>query len=43
MTDNLPIKLISNNRQARYLYEITETYEAGIQLKGTEIKIYSHG
>jgi SsrA-binding protein len=32
------IKLISDNRQARHLYEILETYEAGIQLTGTEVK-----
>jgi SsrA-binding protein len=31
-------KIISDNRQARYLYEILETYEAGIELKGTEVK-----
>ena len=27
-----------NNRKARYDYEILETYECGIVLKGTEIK-----
>lgn len=32
------IKIVSDNRQARYLYEILETYEAGIELTGTEIK-----
>lgn len=32
------IKIISDNRQARFLYEILETYEAGIELKGTEVK-----
>ena len=32
------IKIISDNRQARHLYEILETYEAGIQLTGTEVK-----
>ncbi|MGF1542794.1 MAG: SsrA-binding protein SmpB [Pleurocapsa sp.] len=32
------IKIISDNRQARYLYEILETYEAGIVLVGTEVK-----
>jgi SsrA-binding protein len=32
------IKIISDNRQARHLYEILETYEAGIQLVGTEVK-----
>ncbi len=32
------IKIIADNRQARYLYEILETYEAGVQLVGTEVK-----
>jgi len=31
-------KVVCDNRQARYLYEILETYEAGIQLVGTEVK-----
>lgn len=31
-------KVISDNRQARHLYEILETYEAGIELTGTEVK-----
>ncbi|MBD2040550.1 SsrA-binding protein SmpB [Microcoleus sp. FACHB-672] len=31
-------KIVSDNRQARYLYEILETYEVGIELKGTEVK-----
>lgn len=31
-------KVISDNRQARFQYEILETYEAGIQLVGTEVK-----
>jgi SsrA-binding protein len=31
-------KIVSDNRQARYLYEILETFEAGIVLVGTEIK-----
>ncbi len=31
-------KVVCDNRQARYLYEIIETYEAGIQLVGTEVK-----
>jgi len=35
---NEGIKIISDNRQARYLYEILETYEAGIALVGTEVK-----
>ncbi|ACK66197.1 SsrA-binding protein [Rippkaea orientalis PCC 8801] len=33
-----PIKIVSDNRQARFLYEILETYEAGIALVGTEVK-----
>lgn len=31
------------NRKARYDYEIEETYEAGIVLKGTEIKSIRNG
>ena len=39
MADKNPgIKTVSDNRQARYLYEIFETYEAGIELVGTEVK-----
>ena len=36
-------KVIADNRQARYLYEILETYEAGIQLTGTEVKSIKAG
>ncbi|MDJ0702430.1 MAG: SsrA-binding protein SmpB [Leptolyngbyaceae cyanobacterium MO_188.B28] len=36
-------KVVSDNRQARYLYEILETYEAGIELKGTEVKSIRQG
>lgn len=32
------IKIVSDNRQARFLYEILQTYEAGIELQGTEVK-----
>ncbi len=32
------VKIISDNRQARHLYEIFETFEAGIELVGTEVK-----
>lgn len=32
------VKIVSDNRKARYLYEILETYEAGLQLTGTEVK-----
>ncbi len=31
-------KIVSDNRQARFQYEILETYEAGIELMGTEVK-----
>lgn len=33
-----PIKLIANNKKARYDYFIEDTYEAGISLCGTEVK-----
>lgn len=36
--DNSGFKIVSDNRQARFQYEILETYEAGIQLVGTEVK-----
>lgn len=36
-------KIVSDNRQARYLYEILETYEAGVELKGTEVKSIREG
>jgi SsrA-binding protein len=32
------IKIISDNRQARFRYEILDSYEAGVELKGTEVK-----
>jgi SsrA-binding protein len=31
-------KLVAENRKARYEYLITESYEAGIELTGTEVK-----
>jgi SsrA-binding protein len=36
-------KVISDNRQARFQYEILETYEAGIALLGTEVKSIREG
>jgi SsrA-binding protein len=36
-------KIVSDNRQARYLYEILETFEAGLELKGTEVKSIRQG
>jgi SsrA-binding protein len=32
------IKIVAQNKKARFNYEILETYEAGIELKGTEVK-----
>jgi SsrA-binding protein len=31
-------RLVSENRKARHEYFITDTYEAGLELKGTEVK-----
>lgn len=36
-------KVVADNRQARYLYEILETYEAGLVLQGTEVKSVREG
>ena len=36
-------KIVTDNRKARYLYEILETYEAGLELKGTEVKSIRQG
>ena len=38
MKENSQIKAIATNRQARRNYHISETYEAGIALRGTEVK-----
>ena len=40
---NESFKVVADNRQARFLYEILETYEAGIELKGTEVKSIREG
>ncbi|MGA7267132.1 MAG: SsrA-binding protein, partial [Aestuariivirga sp.] len=32
------IKVISDNRRARYDYEILQAFEAGIELQGSEVK-----
>ena len=37
------VKTIAENRRARYEYFIEETYEAGIALKGTEVKSLREG
>jgi SsrA-binding protein len=36
-------KLISDNRRARHEYEILETFQAGIELMGTEVKSLRQG
>lgn len=36
-------KIITDNRKARYLYEILETYEAGLELQGSEVKSIRQG
>lgn len=37
------MKSIAENRKARHLYEIIDTIEAGIELRGTEVKsLHSH-
>jgi SsrA-binding protein len=36
-------KIVADNRQARFEYEIFETYEAGLVLQGTEIKSIREG
>ena len=39
----MPDKVIATNRQARYNYTILESFEAGIELKGTEVKSLRSG
>jgi SsrA-binding protein len=36
-------KIVADNRQARFQYEILETYEVGVELKGTEVKSIRQG
>jgi SsrA-binding protein len=36
-------KSITTNRRARFDYEILETYEAGLVLRGSEVKSLRHG
>ncbi|MDX1530324.1 MAG: SsrA-binding protein SmpB [Rhodothermales bacterium] len=38
-----PTKTIINNRKARYEYELLDRYEAGIELKGSEVKSLRDG
>lgn len=43
MSENDNIKEIAKNKKARFNYEILETFEAGIVLKGTEVKSLRQG
>ena len=36
-------KVVSDNRQVRHEYEILETYEAGVELLGSEVKSIRQG
>ncbi|MBD3880587.1 SsrA-binding protein SmpB [Phormidium tenue FACHB-886] len=36
-------KIVADNRQARFEYEIMETFEVGVELKGTEVKSIRNG
>lgn len=36
-------QIVADNRKARFNYEIMETFEAGIMLKGTEVKSLREG
>ena len=38
-----PVKIVADNRKARFNYEIGETFEAGIALTGTEVKSLRQG
>lgn len=38
-----PVKIITENRKARHDYHILETFEAGIELHGTEVKSVRSG
>ena len=41
MSEN--IKIITTNKKARFDYHISESLEAGIVLKGTEVKALRNG
>ena len=44
MAEKKSFKTISENRQARHAYFVEESYEAGIELAGTEVKaLRAHG
>lgn len=39
----MSIKIISKNKKARFDYHVIEVYEAGLQLKGSEVKSLRQG
>ncbi|MBN2444592.1 MAG: SsrA-binding protein SmpB [Spirochaetales bacterium] len=41
--DESGIKVLANNKKARFLYFVTETLECGIELQGTEVKSIKTG
>ena len=43
MLKNAPPRILAENRRARFDYEILETYEAGIELIGQEVKSIKTG
>ena len=43
MAEDRPIKIVADNRKARFHYEIGEVFEAGIALTGTEVKSLRQG
>lgn len=43
MGDNDGYKVVADNREARFQYEVLETFEAGIELRGTEVKSIRQG
>lgn len=43
MTDQSARKVVARNRKARHEYEVLETYEAGMELKGPEVKSLRSG
>ncbi len=42
-TQDRPIKVVAENRKARFNYAIEDTFEAGIALTGTEVKSIRNG
>lgn len=35
--------MVAENRKARFEYELSDTFEAGLALRGTEVKMLRHG